>query len=95
MKEKSSPELDIEPYEGLDDQQQKITGESFPELILEVCNDCYWTCTCFNLKGKHMMCPICNCKIAHIPMRIDEMATVDYSDDFGLRIGFKRQLPMR
>jgi hypothetical protein len=93
--EESSPEISMEPYEGLDDLQQKISGEKLPELVLEVCNDCYWTCTCFNQKGKHMQCPICNCKIAYIPMKLDEIAVVDYSEDFGLKLDFKRQLPMR
>jgi len=32
----------IIPYEDINTKQQKITGERFPNIVLELCDSCRW-----------------------------------------------------
>ncbi len=94
-KNDDSPESLITPYEDINTQQQKITGERFPDIILELCDNCLWSCTCFNHKGLIMNCPMCNTEISQIPMSIDEVLYMEFNDKGGASLGFDRKNPLR
>jgi hypothetical protein len=85
-----SPESLITPYE-----TKKITGERFPNFVLELCDSCRWCATCFNSRGLIMKCPICSTENAQIPMNIDEVCYMEFSDIRGITLGFDRKNPMR
>jgi hypothetical protein len=68
-----SPESLITPYEDINTKQQKITGERFPNIVLELCDSCRWCVTCFNTRGLIMKCQICSTENSQIPMNIDEV----------------------
>jgi hypothetical protein len=53
-----SPESLIIPYEDFNTEQQKITGERFPNIVLELCDNCRWCAMCFNARGLIINCPI-------------------------------------
>lgn len=38
-----SPETKIIPTEDINTVQHKISGEKFPEIILELCDFCHWS----------------------------------------------------
>ena len=90
-----SPETLIIPSEDINTQQQKITGERFPDMMLELCDNCLWSCTCFNHKGIIVKCPMCNMKISQIPMSIDEVFYMEFDKRRGISLGFDRKSPMR
>ena len=50
-----SPESLITPYEDINTKQQKITGERFPNIVLELCDSCRWCATCFNPRPHNEM----------------------------------------
>jgi hypothetical protein len=90
-----SPESLITPYEDINTKQQKITGERFPNIVLELCDNCLWCVTCFNSRGLIMKCPICSTENSQIPMNIDEVCYMESSDIRGITLGFDRKNPMR
>ncbi len=53
----SSSESLVTPYESLNEKQLGMSGESFPEHVLVLCDKCYWPCTCFNIRGLVYICP--------------------------------------
>ncbi|NAL78600.1 hypothetical protein [Nitrososphaera sp. AFS] len=91
----NSHESLIMPYEDMNAQQQRITGERFPDIILELCDNCLWSCMCFNHKGLIMRCPMCSMNISQIPMGIDEVLYMKYNNRSGLTLVFDRKSPMR
>jgi hypothetical protein len=94
-KTESSPESQVIPYENFNDLQIAISGESFPEPILVVCKGCYWSCTCFNIRGIINICPICHKEVSSIPLTLDEASEISYDSQLGLTIKFTRKLPLR
>lgn len=82
----NSHESLITPYDDMNTQQQRITGERFPDIILELCDKCLWSCMCFNQKGLIKKCPICKTDISQIPMGIDEILYIEF--DKRRRISF-------
>jgi hypothetical protein len=46
-----SPETRIIPSEDMNTVQLNISGEKFPEVILELCGNCNWSLQYFNKKG--------------------------------------------
>jgi hypothetical protein len=72
-----SPESQIIPYEDINTKQQKITGERFPNIVLELCDSCRWCATCFNPRGLIMKCPICSMENSQVPMNIDEVCNME------------------
>ena len=91
----TSPESRIVPTESMDESQQKISGEKFPELVLEVCDECCWCLTCFNKRGIVETCPVCEHAISFIPMSIEEISSIEFDDKKGLSIHFARRRPVR
>jgi hypothetical protein len=91
----NSHESLITPYDDMNTQQQRITGERFPDIILEVCDNCLWSCMCFNHKGLIKKCPICNTDISQIPMGIDEVLYIEFDKRRGISLIFDRKSPMR
>jgi len=90
-----SPESLIIPYEDINTKQQKITGERFPNIVLELCDSCRWCAICFNSRGLIMICPICSTENSQIPMNIDEVCCMEFSDIRGITFGFDRKNPIR
>ena len=75
--------------------QHKISGEKFPEIILELCDFCYWSLICFNRRGIVEKCPDCSKVVSKISMNIDEICSIRYDDKRGVTIRFDREKPMR
>lgn len=90
-----SPEDRIVPYEGISNRQKKISGEAMPGVILELCDNCKWSCTCFNMKGLVDPCPVCGTSISYIPMTIEEVCKIKHDDRNGITLEFDRQNPLR
>jgi hypothetical protein len=90
-----SPESKVEPYESLDAKQERISGETFPKIILELCESCYWCATCINEKGFVKICPVCGKKTSKVQMSIDEMCLVEIDYKRGVVLHFDRKLPLR
>lgn len=91
----TSPESNIQPYEDLDSRQRKISGESFPEMALEICDSCHWCLTCFNKRGLLKNCPVCGKPASIVSMGIDEVCTIESDKVRGLVINFDRKIPLR
>src|SRR6476660_7885389 len=90
-----SPESAFVPYESLNYRQMDMTGECFPEHLLVVCDSCYWSCTCFNMRGLISICPVCLREASKIPVTIDENSEISFNNHHGLTITFARKLPLR
>jgi hypothetical protein len=90
-----SPESLIIPYEDMNVRQEKITGERLPDSILQLCDNCLWSCMCFNPRGLITKCPICSTEISQIPMKIDETCSIEFSNKRGITLGFDRKSPIR
>lgn len=90
-----SPENRIEPYEGLDARQRRMTRESLPKAILEICDGCHWCATCINEKGTLGRCPQCGKSTSKIKMDLDEVCYFDKDDKGNVTLRFGRKLPMR
>lgn len=89
-----SPESRVEPYEGLDERQRKMTGEPLPKVTLEICDGCHWCSTCINEKGALGRCPRCGKSTSKIQMNLDEVCYFEERNgDIILR--FDRKLPLR
>jgi hypothetical protein len=93
--ESISPESLVLPPEDINTNQEHISGERFPDNILELCDKCYWCCTCFNTKGLIDPCPLCGAQVSHIPMTLDETCVIEYVDKQGLTVSFSRKRPLR
>lgn len=94
--EGESPESLIIPYEDINEKQKRMTGESFPDSILELCDHCRWSCSCFNLRGKIEKCPLCGHRLSEVPMTIEEVSVIDYRVGRpGMTIIFGRRPPLR
>jgi hypothetical protein len=89
-----SPESLIIPYEDINTKQQKITGERFPNIVLELCDSCRWCATCFNPRGLIMKCPNCSTENSQVPMNIDEVCDMEFSNIRGITLSFDRKNPM-
>jgi hypothetical protein len=76
---KGSFESLITSYDDINTQQQKITEERFPDIILELSGNCLWSWMCFNYKGLIMKCPMCDMEISQIPMSIDEVLHTEFT----------------
>ena len=94
-RKKDSPESEVVPYEDLSSRQKKITGESFPDVILEICDGCYWCSTCINERGVLGTCPMCGKKTSKVRMTIDELCLFEKGYDGGVTLRFDRELPLR
>jgi hypothetical protein len=94
-KSTTSPESNVQPYEDLDSRQRRISGESFPEIALEVCDSCHWCLTCFNKRGVLKDCPVCGEPASIVPMEIDEVCTIESDEVSGLVMHFDRKNPLR
>ena len=91
-----SPESSIIPYEDINEKQKRLTGESFPDSILELCDHCRWSCSCFNLRGRIEKCPVCGHRLSEVPMTIEEVSQIDYRVGRpGMTIIFGRRPPLR
>jgi hypothetical protein len=91
-----SPEsLIVPPEEDINTNQEHISGERFPDNILELCDKCHWCCTCFNAKGLVDPCPLCGAQDSHIPMTLDEVCVIEYVGKQGLTLIFSRKQPLR
>jgi hypothetical protein len=89
-----SPESKVEPYEGLNEKQRRMTGEGLPKVTLEICDRCHWCSSCISEKGVLGRCPRCGRSTSKIPMDLDEVCYLEErSGDIVLR--FDRKLPMR
>jgi len=91
-----SPESLVIPYEDINERQKRISGESFPDCLLELCDHCRWSCSCFNLRGKIEKCPLCGHKLSEVPMTLEEVSKIDYRVGRpGMTIIFGRRPPFR
>jgi hypothetical protein len=93
--ERDSPENQVMPYESLNELQEKITGESLPNLMFEICDSCYWCATCINRRGRSPFCPLCGRQPSKIPMLVDETCTFERDEKRGVTLRFGRRLPLR
>ena len=87
----SSSEVLVMPCEDINTKQILITGEKFPDNVLELCDNCYWCCTCFNMKGLIDACPLCDTIASRIPITLDETSRIEYSEKSGLTLYFDRK----
>ena len=46
-------------------------NQEAPNNLFELCNNCYWCCTCINMKGAFEICPLCRFKVSNIPLVLD------------------------
>ena len=92
---RSSSEVLVIPCEDVNTKQLRITGEKFPDNALELCDNCYWCCTCFNMKGVIDACPLCDAIVSKIPITLDEVSRIEYSEKSGLTLYFERKNPFR
>lgn len=90
-----SPELQVSPYEDIDTRQSRITGEKLPGTVLGLCDKCHWCYTLLNEKGAVKSCPVCKAEVSPVPMRIEEICTIEDYGERGLVINFDRKLPLR
>lgn len=90
-----SPESRIVTTEDMNTVQLRISGEGFPEMILEICDNCNWSLQCINHKGIVKTCPICRSKVSLIPMNIDEICSLHHDERRGMTMIFDRRKPMR
>ena len=81
--EMESPESRIIPTEDMNAIQLRISGEKFPEVILELCDNCSWSLQCISHKGVLKACPVCQSKVSLIPMNIDEVCYLQHDDKRG------------
>jgi hypothetical protein len=91
----SSSEVLVMPCEDINTEQILMTGEKFPDNVLELCDNCYWCCTCFNMKGLIDACPLCDTIASRIPITLDEASRIEYSEKSGLTLYFDRKNPFR
>ena len=92
----SSPESNVEPYEDMSSKQHRISGESLPEIVLELCDPCNWCAACISKKGVLESCPMCGrVNVSMIPMTIDEICKIEYDEKRGIVIDFERKNPLR
>jgi hypothetical protein len=89
------PENLVMSYESLNDIQEKITGESLPNTIFEICNGCHWCATCINEKGAWVTCPVCGMQTSKIPIALDEIYIFEKDEKRGVTLRFVRKLPLR
>ena len=59
-----SSESRIVPTEDMNTVQLKISGESFPEFILKLCDNCNRSLQCINHRGIVKTCPNCRSKLS-------------------------------
>ncbi|UVS69555.1 hypothetical protein [Nitrososphaera viennensis] len=90
-----SPESQILPHEDLNARQGKITGENFPDVVLEICDNCHWCATCMNGKRMQVTCPACGRRTSRIPMTMDETCILEKDEKRGITLRFVRTLPLR
>jgi hypothetical protein len=90
-----SPETKIVPTEDMNTIQHRISGEKFPEIILELCDSCHWSLICFNRRGIVEECPDCEKVVSQISMSIYEVCLIKYDDKRGVTIRFDREKPLR
>ena len=90
-----SPETRIVPTEDMNTVQLRISGERFPEFILELCDNCNWSLQCMNHKGIVKSCPNCKSTVSLIPMNIDEICSLQHDVRRGLTMIFDRRKPLR
>lgn len=96
LTKEESPESLVIPYEDINERQRRISGESFPDNSLELCDYCSWSCCCFNVKGKIENCPLCGNQLSELPMTIEEVSQIDYQVGRpGMTIRFGRRPPLR
>lgn len=93
--EEESPESKISPYEDLNTKQKQITGETFPNVVLEMCDGCFWCSICINERGLTKACPLCKNKTSRVTMTIDEVCSVEVDEKRGVTLHFDRKLPLR
>jgi hypothetical protein len=92
---RNSSEVLVMPCEDINTKQILITGEKFPDNVLELCDNCYWCCTCFNMKGLIDACPLCDTIASRIPITLDETSRTGYSEKSGLTLYFDRKNQFR
>jgi hypothetical protein len=92
---KESPESEVVPYEGLSTTQVRMTGESLPDVIFEICDGCHWCSTCISERGVLGTCPACGRKTSRIKMAVDEVCVFEKDDRGGVTLRFDRKLPLR
>ncbi|HEX9678197.1 hypothetical protein [Nitrososphaera sp.] len=90
-----SLEVQIQPYEGLDEKQRNKTGESLPSSVFEICDRCHWCVTCLSEKGLVDRCPQCSRRTSKIKLAIDEICYFEKDERRGDTLRFDRALPMR
>ena len=88
-----SPESRIVPTEDMNTVQLRISGERFPEFILELCDNCNLSLQCMNHKGIVKTCPNCKIKVSLIPM--NEICSLQHNARRGLTMFFDRRKPVR
>ena len=90
-----SPESKIVPADDMNTIQLRISGENLPEIMLELCDNCHWSLICFNRRGLVEKCPDCNAIVSQIPMKIDEVCSIQYDEKRGVSVRFDRKKPLR
>ena len=93
--DEESPESQVLPHEDLNTRQEKISGEKFPVIVLEICDKCQWCATCINERGMQITCPICRVHTSKIPMAVDETCVIEKDEKRGITLRFVRRLPLR
>ena len=91
----TSPESNVMPYEDMNTKQMRISGEKLPEVLLELCDSCHWSLICFNRRGIIQKCPDCGKEVSLIPMNIDEVCSIEFDENAGIKIHFDRKKPLR
>jgi rRNA maturation endonuclease Nob1 len=59
--------LIIPAEKDINTKQEQISGERFPDNVLELCDKCHRCYRCFNIKGLVDPCPLCGTQGSHIP----------------------------
>ncbi|AIC16737.1 hypothetical protein NVIE_024730 [Nitrososphaera viennensis EN76] len=80
---RESPESLILPFE---------TEELYPTIILELCDNCKWSCSCLSTKDTIESCPVCKAAIrSHVPMTSEEVSRIEIDSERGMILQFSRR----
>ena len=71
-------------------QQEHISEESFPNIILGICDKCLWCYTCINSKKIIKECPICKTQVSQVPITIEEVCSLEIDHDRGMTLKLEK-----
>ena len=66
--------------------------ETYPTIILELCDDCKWSCSCLSIQNTIESCPVCKAAIkSHVSMTSEEVSRIEIDRERGIILQFSRR----